>query len=484
MTSSTQLAGGNGGPEHLLPLIDTALEGLGKGTVERNGPLPAGGPGSNGLRTGSTAVTGEGCPNTGVGATRALAEMSQWFTQYAIDPADPACAAHLHTPPLAVAVAADVVAGAVNSSLDSWDQGPSGVAVEADVVRALAHLIGYCPETATGAMTSGGTESNVTGLMLAREHATRAAAGKASRRGRPRILCSTDAHFSVARSAGVLGLGEDAAIEVGLDSRRRMDPESLHTALAAIDDAGDVPIAVVATAGTTDLGTIDPIPEIAGIAETHGLWLHVDAAYGGGAVFSHRLAPLLDGLERADSVAIDLHKLGWQPVAAGLFLVRDATLFDPLQRRVAYLNSEDDEQAGYRSLLGRSLRTTRRADALKVAVTLRALGRTGLGALVDRCHDLAGHAASRVNDEPRLTLHSDPVLTTVVFRYLPRAGDPDSVNARLRRRLLDEGRAVIGRTEFDGAVHLKLTLLNPNTTEGDIDALLETVVAAGDKECA
>ncbi|RCW42891.1 L-2,4-diaminobutyrate decarboxylase [Halopolyspora algeriensis] len=483
MTTSTQLAGGSSGHEHLRPLIDTALDGFAKGTIERNGPLPARGPGADGLHSGAGGFPEGSCPETGVGSARALTEMSRWFSQHAIDPADPACAAHLHTPPLAVAVAADTVAGAVNSSLDSWDQGPSGVAIEAEVVRAMTSLIGYSPETATGAMTSGGTESNLTGLMLAREHAGRAA-NDAAVRGRPRILCSADAHFSVARSAGVLGLGEDAAVEVGLDSRRRMDPDSLRRALDAVDGDGDVPIAVVATAGTTDLGTIDPLAEIAAITEARGLWLHVDAAYGGGAVFSRRLAPLLDGLERADSVAIDLHKLGWQPVAAGLFCVRDATLFEPLQRRVAYLNAEDDEQAGYRSLLGRSLRTTRRADAFKVAVTLRALGRAGLGALVDRCHDLARHAASRVRGTPRLALHSDPALTTVVFRYLPRSGDPDSVNARLRRRLMDEGRAVVGRTEFAGAVQLKLTLLNPNTTEADIDALLDAVVAAGDKECA
>lgn len=482
MRTTTQFAGGNGGHEHLRPLIATALEGLGKGTVERNGPAPVGGPGATDHPP-RTATPADGdCPETGVGATQALSEMSQWFTEHAIDPSDPACAAHLHTPPLAVAVAADVVAGAVNSSLDSWDQGPSGVAVEAEVVRALARLTGYDPETATGAMTSGGTESNLTGLMLAREHAARASAGNGTDGARRRILCSADAHFSVARSAGVLGLGEDAAVEVPLDDRRRMDPDGLRETLADVEAAGEVPIAVVATAGTTDLGTIDPLPEIAEITEARRLWLHVDAAYGGGAMFSHRLAPLLGGLERADSVAIDLHKLGWQPVAAGLFLVRDAALFDPLQRRVAYLNAEDDEQAGYRSLLGRSLRTTRRADALKVAVTLRALGRSGLGALVDRCHDLARYAASRVTADPRLELHAAPELTTVVFRYRPGSGDPDPVNAALRRCLLTEGRAVVGRTEFDGAVYLKLTLLNPNTTEDDVDALLAAVVTAGDKE--
>ncbi len=475
VTTSTQLAGGNSGHEHLRPLIDTALEALGKGAVERNGPAPAGGPATTAPRTGSSAV-----PEEGVGARRALAELGQWFTERAIDPADPACAAHLHTPPLAVAVAAEVVASTVNSSLDSWDQGPSGTAVESDVVRALSELTGYDPGRATGAMTSGGTESNLTGLMLAREHARPADGG-----GRQRILCSSDAHFSVARSAGVLGLGEDAVVGVPLDARRRIDPAGLRATLASLEAGGDRPIAVVATAGTTDLGTIDPLPQIAEIAAEHGLWMHVDAAYGGGALFSRRLAPLLAGLERADSVAIDLHKLGWQPVAAGMFLVRDRALYEPLERRVAYLNTEDDEEAGFTSLLGRSLRTTRRADALKVAVTLEALGRSGLGELVDRCHDLARYAASRVTTEPRLELYGDPHLTTVVFRYVPGdSADADEANAALRRTLLTEGRAVVGRTEFDGHVYLKLTLLNPQATEEDIDALLNAVITAGDRELA
>src|SRR5205814_6973305 len=164
-------------------------------------------------------------------------------------------------------------------------------------------------------------------------------------------------------------------------------------------------------------GSIDPLRDTAALAAGYGAWLHVDAAYGGGALFSDRLAGLLDGLHKADSVSLDLHKFGWQPVAAGVFLAGSAQALCPLARRVAYLNPADDEEAGYPSLLGRSLRTTRRVDALKVAVTFRALGRRGLGGLVDACHDLALHAAARIADDDRLELAAPPVLSTVVFRY-------------------------------------------------------------------
>jgi len=203
--------------------------------------------------------------------------------------------------------------------------------------------------------------------------------------------------------------------------------------------------------------------------------------------FDGALAPLLDGLGEADTIGLDLHKLGWQPIAAGVLLVREAAMFGPLEQRAAYLNPEDDEEAGYTSLLGRSLRTTRRADAFKIAVTLRNLGRAGLGALVDRCHDLAGYAAERIAAEPRLELTAEPVLTTVLFRYLPLRGaagpeEADRVNAALRRLLLEQGNAVVGRTELGsgpGSVRLKLTLLNPHTTTADLDRLIALVLTAG-----
>ncbi|MGH4022660.1 MAG: pyridoxal phosphate-dependent decarboxylase family protein [Pseudonocardiaceae bacterium] len=475
LPGASSLAGGAGGPANLRPLLDAVLDGLARGVADRDGPLP--GAGHGGLTAAIRAACGQQfLPDEGIGAQAALRSLTRVLAAGAADPADPACAAHLHCPPLAVAVAADLAAAALNPSLDSWDQAPSGTALEPVIIATLADLVGYRAGVAGGVVTTGGTESNLMGLLLARDHAVPA--------GRLRVLCSAAAHFSVARGAGLLGLGEDAVLAVPTGRDHRMDVRALREELAAVAAAGDVPVAIVATAGTTDVGAVDPLPQIADIAAEYRTWLHVDAAYGGGALFSRRLSPLLAGLARADSVALDLHKLGWQPVAAGVFLARSTTLFGPLERSVSYLNPDDDQQAGYPSLLGRSLRTTRRPDVFKIAVTLQALGRSGLGALVDRCHELARHAAARVAAHPRLELFADPVLSTVVFRYLPppHRGAADPVNAELRRVLLAEGRAVIGRTEAGGAVRLKLTLLNPHATEADVDALLDAVVAAGDKE--
>jgi L-2,4-diaminobutyrate decarboxylase len=447
-------------------LTGVALAALEQGRRERGGPVPAGAPAQVAAAV-DAALGGDPLPETGVGDERALRDLVTAVAAGAADPADPRCAAHLHCPPLPVAVAADLAASALNQSLDSWDQAPAATVLEQRVIAALGQLSGL--PGAAGVFTTGGTGSTYTALLLARD--TDAAP--------VRLYASALAHFSVDRAAHLLGL--PAVVAVPVDGDLQLDAAVLADLLAAADP-GERPV-VVATAGTTDTGSIDPLRAVAGLVHARGGWVHVDAAYGGGALFSDRYAPLLDGLEEADSVSLDLHKLGWQPAAAGVLLVRDPAAFAPLDRRAVYLNPADDEQVGYTSLLGRSLRTTRRADVLKVAVTLRALGRAGLGARVDTCCDLARVAAAQVMAMPSLELARPPVLTTVVFRYVTR--DParsDDVNGRLRRQLLREGSAVVGRTELDGRVHLKLTLLNPDATAADVDALLTLVVAAGRAE--
>jgi L-2,4-diaminobutyrate decarboxylase len=449
--------------ETLETLVATSLVALATGRKARGGPLPASSPAEvEGLV--DDALGHAALPETGVGEADALSDLVAAVAAGAADPTDPACAGHLHCPPLDVAVAADLAASALNQSLDSWDQAPAATVLEQRVVRALGELAGL-PDAA-GVVTTGGTASTYTALLLARD----------GRPGPVRVLSSELAHFSADRGSHLLGLGE--VVKVPVDAQCRMDVAALERAVAALPE-GTRPV-VVATAGTTDFGSIDPLRAIAQEVHRAGGWLHVDAAYGGGVLFSDRHRSLLDGLELAESVSLDLHKLGWQPAAAGVLLTREPALFDPLHRRAAYLNPEDDEQAGYTSLLGRSLRTTRRADVLKIAVTLRALGRRGLGERVDACFELARGAAESVRSRPELELTAEPPLSTVVFRF--RADD--EIQGRLRRRLLREGTAVVGRTEHEGRVHLKLTLLNPAATSADVDRVLDLVVAAGHAELA
>jgi L-2,4-diaminobutyrate decarboxylase len=502
----------------LAPLLRTVLAALEEGTARRGGPIPAGTPQE------LSAAVAAALAEPGGDALRRLTEAVAYGSA---DPADPACAAHLHCPPLAIAVAADLAVSALNPSQDSWDQAPATTTLESLLLAELAGLAGY-PPSAAGVFTSGGTESNLMGLMLARDQVLGGATGRRIERSgladtrlgddapavartgrggfgdtrirggglgdapRARIFASAAAHFSVRRAAALLGLGEDAVVTVPVDRELRMKPQALAAAMRACVRRGELPMAVVATAGTTDTGAIDPLADCADLAAEHGAWSHVDAAYGGGALLSDRLAPLLAGLERADSLSLDWHKLGWQPVAAGVFLVRRAESYASLERRAVYLNPADDEEAGYPSLLGLSLRTTRRPDAFKIAVTLATLGRSGLGRLVDACHELALAGAAAVAAHPRLELHADPVLTAFLFRYVPadpELADPepaDRVNAGLRRRLLREGLAVVGRTELPGEgpgrVRLKLTLLNPHARAANVERIVDLIVAAGEAE--
>ncbi|MGW7515636.1 pyridoxal phosphate-dependent decarboxylase family protein [Streptomyces sp. NPDC054796] len=495
------LAGGTEGPAALRPLTDTVLDALFEGAAERAGPLPAGGPERVAERV--REGLGTGIPERGTGGPAALRDLVRLLAEGAADPADPRCAAHLHCPPLAVATAADLAAGALNPSMDSWDQAPAASELEALTCRALAALVyggrgdrgrrvgpahrepgdgasrggpeapvtpggrdGHAPHDThrtrdwpgrpDALVTTGGTESNQLGVLLARERAAD---------GRIRVVCGANAHHSVHRAAWLLGLPAPVVVPT---PRGVLEPGALEKALVSLEE----PAFVVATAGTTDTGDIDPLAELVPLARQYDALLHVDAAYGGPLLFSERLRPRLAGLEQADSVTFDLHKLGWQPVAAGLFLVPDGRSLSPLDHRADYLNADDDTEAGLPDLLGRSLRTTRRPDILKVAVTLRALGREGLAELVERTCEAACRFAELVAADARFELYAAPALSTVLFRPVGAGGE---TVAAIRRRLLAGGRAVLGRAVAGDGLWLKATLLNPHVRSGDLAGLLTLV---------
>ncbi|MEU8527615.1 MULTISPECIES: pyridoxal phosphate-dependent decarboxylase family protein [Streptomyces] len=452
------LAGGTSGPDALRPLLDTVLDALRSGAAERGGPLPGGGPDTVARRVHDRL--GDALPEAGDGAGEALRLVAHTLAAGAADPADPLCAAHLHTPPLALAVAADLAASALNPSMDSWDQAPAASALETLVTTALAAQVYPDAPRPDALVTTGGTESNQLALLLARE-----------RHGSVRAVVGANAHHSFHRAAWLLGLPEPVVVPT---PNGTIDPVALDEALTDLTG----PLLVAATAGTTDTGSIDPLPEIADLCTAHGAELHIDAAYGGPLLFSDTHRTLLTGLDRARTVTIDLHKLGWQPAAAGLLAVRDTTDLAPLAHTADYLNADDDTDAGLPDLLGRSLRTTRRPDIVKTAVTLRALGRTGLGDLVDTCRDLAEHLADLVDKTPGLELHERPPLTTVLFR--PTHATDDTV-AAIRRTLLTHGHAVLGRAHADGRLWLKATLLNPHTTPDDLHQIITLVEGSTDR---
>jgi L-2,4-diaminobutyrate decarboxylase len=446
MTGEPLLSAGPAGAARVRALADLAMTTVAEAAGARTGPVPAGGPVAMAATVARALAAGEpgALPEHGIGETAALRELTALLAAGSVDPGHPWCAAHLHGPTLAVASAADLVGSVLNPSMDSWDQAPAASELEREVTAALARLCFPAAGAPDAVITSGGTESNLVGLLLAREH------------GNTRIVCGQNAHHSVARAAWLLGLPAPRVVPA---ERGRLRADELDLA------GGEV---VVATAGTTDAGVVDPLPEIARAARRAGGWLHVDASYGGAGLFSGRLAGLLDGLDAADSVALDLHKFGWQPIAAGILATREPVT--ALHVRADYLNADDDTEAGLPDLLGRSIRTSRRPDCLKIAVTLRALGRAGIARLVEHCCELARQVAHEVERHPGLELWGEPELSTVLVG-LPR-GDV----AAVRRRLLEDGTAVVGRATVDGRVWLKLTLLNPAATLEDYRGLLDLIV--------
>jgi L-2,4-diaminobutyrate decarboxylase len=404
-----------------------------------------------------------------------------------ISVSDPNTAAHLHPPPLLTALAAEVVISALNQSMDSFDQAPMASVLEQKFLRWLTAEAGL-PSSAGGTLTSGGTQSNYMGLLLARDAFLKSRLQwSVQQRGLPaqasqmRILCSEVAHFTVEKSAAQLGLGTDAVVRVAVDDEFRMRPESLRIALDGMRDRDLLPFAIVATAGTTDFGSVDPLAEIATLAKAAGAWLHVDAAYGGVLLFSTRHRAKLAGIASADSLSVDFHKLFWQPIPASAFLLRDARNFELIELHADYLNPEAHEEQGIPNLVTNSLLTTRRFDVLKLWFSFQLLGREKLGAMIDRTIQLALGATHAVSWNTSLELVHGGSLSTVVFRYVPeRTGlDRDELNAAIRQRLFDRGIAVIGHTRVRGRQCLKFTFMNPSVSEGQIEALVGLVIECG-----
>lgn len=417
----------------------------------------------------------------------AVFEQLGGFISNSLAVSHPNSIAHLHSPPLLAALAAEVVISAMNQSLDSFDLGPVATMLELKYVQWLASEAGL-PASAGGTFTTGGTQSNFMGLLLARDAFLKSRfQWLAQKRGLPpqatrmRVLCSEVAHFTVEKSAAQLGLGTDAVVRVPVDDAFRMQPESLRRALDEMRDQELLPFAIVATAGTTDFGSVDPLPEIAALAQSVGAWLHVDAAYAGALLFSSQHREKLQGIALADSLSIDFHKLFWQPIPAGAFLLRDAAHFKLFELHADYLNPEAHEAQGIPDLVTKSLLTSRRFDVLKPWLSFQLLGRRKLGAMIDRTIELAVCAADAVRRTSSLELVHGASLSTVVFRY--RATGPeveaDALNAALRQHLFDQGIAVIGQTRVGGRQCLKLTCMNPAVTDAQIDGLVVTIAEQG-----
>ena len=408
----------------------------------------------------------------------------------------------LFTPgPLPAAAFAALPAAFVNQSPDAWKAGPAATHVETRLIRFMNGLIGFGPR-AFGTFTSGGGVANLIALKMARDrtlglHSRRRGLGRDAER--LRVYASDQAHFSLGRALDILGLGERALVLLPTGADRRLRPADLVAALARDRARGLRPMAVVATAGTTNTGTIDPLAPLAHATRAAGVHLHVDAAYGGALLLSRRHRHLLEGVEQADTVTVDPHKWLFQPFSLGALFARDGrSLHAAFATEPEYLRKDLEAEPGRLDFYQYSLEGSRPFRGLKLWMTLQMIGRRGLGDLVDHTMDVAAHLARRVAADRRYEACGAPVeLASVCFRYLPvwaRAGagaaagrSPrdrarlDAAQRAMQQEVERRGYAWFPTVMIDGAVWFRFGVFNHRTTTRDVDRVLAHLArVAGD----
>jgi len=392
--------------------------------------------------------------------------------------------AHLHTPPLIASIVAEHFIAALNQSMDSWDQAPSATFVEQHMVDWLCQTY-QLGDRADGVFTSGGTQSNLMGLLLARDwFAYQQSQHDVQQDGLPdyaqkmRIICSDKSHFTVQKSASLMGLGERSVVLVKTNVQGQIDVAELQLTIDALKAQDLLPFAVVGMAGTTDHGAIDDLEAVVNIAREAGCWSHIDGAYGAALQLSEQHKARLKGIELADSVSVDFHKLFYQTISCGALLIKDKANFNTLLHHADYLNREGDELP---NLVDKSIATTKRFDALKLFMTMKAVGEKQLGAFYDYLLSLTQQVAEKISENSHFELCCTPLLSTVLFRLSPDLqgelsdSEFNQLHQTLRLQLLTSGEAVIAETKVDGQLVLKFTLLNPCLTLNDFDALIAKI---------
>jgi len=388
---------------------------------------------------------------------------------------------------------ADLIASALNSNVTSWRSGPAATEIERTVVRWLGSLIGY-DENARGLIFSGGSMANLTALMIAQ----RAKAGReTSRQGLwharapMTIYASEQVHMSIPKAADILGFGRDQVRLVGCDDQFRMDVRLLREQINVDLKAGMKPFCIVASAGTTNTGAVDPLSAIAGVAAEFGLWFHVDGAYGAPAALDETKHSLFVGLERADSISLDPHKWLYAPLDCGCLLFREdapalAAFGNEDADYIKVLEENADESFAFWNY-GPEL--SRRFRALKIWLTLRYYGVRRIAAAIKEDNALAAYLAELVEQADDFELLSQPQLSICCFRYVPPVmglhsgtkeneaaeSELNKLNERIMYAVQRGGRAYLSSATIHGKFALRACITNFRTTRADIEQTLEII---------
>ena len=433
----------------------------------------------------------------GLGVQKSLDRMVELFLNKSLKVHHPHSLAHLHCPTMVTSQIAEVLINATNQSMDSWDQSPAGSLMEVQLIDWLRQKVGYGAGQA-GVFTSGGTQSNLMGVLLARDACI--AKNWKDENGNPwsvqrdgvpneamrnvKVICSENAHFSVQKNMAMMGMGFQSVVTVPVNDNAQMDVDALEKTMEHLRATGKIVACVVATAGTTDAGAIDPLKEIREITNKYGAWMHIDAAWGGALILSNDYRSMLDGIELSDSVTLDFHQHYFQTISCGAFLLKDEANYRFMHYEAEYLNSAYDEEHGVPNLVSKSLQTTRRFDALKLWMTVEALGEELYGSMIDHGVGLTRDVADYIDATDGLEMLVDPQFASVLFRVIPE-GYPtellDTINQNVADELFARGEANIGVTKVGQVQSLKMTTLSPVATLDNVKNLLALVIAEADR---
>lgn len=384
---------------------------------------------------------------------------------------------HQVSPSAPLAALAGLADGFLNNGMGVYEMGAAGTAIERVVVKAVAKKMGFGQE-ADGVMTSGGSLANLTALLAARSARSPSPAWQEGQKERLAVLVSEEAHYCVDRAVRIMGWGEGGIIKVPADETYRMRTELLPEYLERARRDGRHVIAVVGSACTTSTGSFDRLDVIADFCRGHGLWFHVDGAHGGALAFSPPHRHLLAGIERADSVVMDFHKMLLTPVVATALIFRDGSqAFRTFSQRAQYLwNQESDEE--WFNLAKRTFECTKLMMGLKAYTLLRIYGPELWEQYLGRVMEHGRRFAALVRETEGFELAAEPQCNIVCFRY-KADGMPEEaanvLNGAIRRAIVEEGRFYIVKTDLRGRVFLRVTLSNPFTAPGDMQALLARI---------
>lgn len=433
-------------------------------------------------------------PEKGCDASALLDEAAELLFEHSLFNGHPRFMGFVTSSAAPIGALGDALAAAVNPNVGLFQLAPIATEIEAQVVRWIAEMLGYSPESG-GLLVSGGNMANFVGFLAARKAKARwdvRTAGMSANNGRMLVYASRETHTWLQKATDLFGLGTDAIRWIAVDDALRMDTAALRARIHADRQAGDLPFLVVGSAGTVSTGAIDPLPELAAICREYGLWFHVDGAYGALAALlldsgEGEVSPDLRGIREADSVAVDPHKWLYAPLEAGCALVRDpALLRDAFSFHPPYYNLDEDDTAAI-NFYEYGPQNSRGFRALKVWLALRQAGREGYVSMISDDIRLSRELYRLAEKHPELQAHTQS-LSITTLRYVPPdliPGTPEverylnALSAELLTRLQKSGEAFLSNAVIGETFLLRACIVNFRTSVEDIEALSEIIVRIG-----